>query len=258
MHIPRLLVLAGVLLSLSCVVHAQSSVIVVNANDNDNSELNTALSAAFDTVDNFNAIPETPTLGDLSSFNTVVAYTNSEPDDPVALGDVLADYVDQGGCVVIATYSFSFPWAITGRITDPGFAPLTNLSSNGAVSGDLDALVPNDPIFNGVDLGSLVYFHNGSFAHPGLDAGATLIADDGAGHNMIARNGDGNVVGMNLFPADEAPNNDQLYALFVNAAVNCQGIVRQNIPVPANNVYALALLMLLLGGLGYVTIRKYH
>lgn len=255
----KLLLVAGFLFLLSNTIHAQNSVIVVNANSNSNSALNTALAAQFTTVDNHDVNGSgTPTLGQLSAYNTVIAYTNSTPSNSADLGDVLADYVDAGGCVVVSTYALSTPWTITGRMQTSGYSPLVDLGSNGDVSGNLVALVPNDPIFSGVDPGSLTYFHNSNFAYPGLDAGAVLVADDGAGHNMIARNANGNVIGMNLFPGDITGNSPELYALYVNAAVNCQGFVAPPTPVPANNTYAMILLMLLLGGVAYTTIRRQH
>jgi len=106
----KLLVLTGFLLVLASTVHAQSSVVVVNANGNYNDPLNAALATQFSIVDNHdeNSLG-TPTLQQLSAYNTVVAYTNSPPSDPAALGDVLADYVDAGGCVVVATYAMSTP-----------------------------------------------------------------------------------------------------------------------------------------------------
>ena len=261
MRILKSLVLAGISLLLSGTVFAQSSVLVVNANSNNNATLNSALSAQFTTVDNHEMNNDgTPTLQQLSAYNTVIAYTNSSPSDPVGVGDVLADYADAGGCVVLATYSLSTPWAITGRMQDAGYSPLTNVGVTGNVSGNLVALVPTDPVFTGVDLGALLYFENSNFSHPDLDSGALLIGDDGARHNMIARNANGNVVGMNLFPADFGGNNDELYALFVNAAVDCSGNMAPPapaIPVPANNMYALILMIILLSGVAYTTIRRY-
>lgn len=257
----RFIGLTALLLLFFSTAHAQSSVLVLNTNGNSNTNLDTALSSTFSTVDDWEANTSgTPTLQDLSTYNTVIAYTNQSPNDPAGLGDVLADYVDAGGCVVFSTYSMSNPWAITGRITNTGYSPLTNLGTNGSVSGDLVALVPSDPIFDGVDLNTLSYFNNSNFAYSGLDSGATLIADDGAQHNMIARNASGNVVGMNLFPDDDGDNNADLYTLFVNAAANCTGVVRvpqQTTAIPVNSPYALALLALLLGVLGLVTTRRY-
>jgi hypothetical protein len=133
---------------------------------------------------------------------------------------VLADYVDAGGQLALATYSFSNPWAVQGRITTAGYAPLVNLGTNGDVSGNLVAVVPGDPIFVGVNLAGLTYFHNSNFAHPGLAAGATLLATDGGGVSMIARNAAGNVIGLNLFPGNvPGGNNGEFYDLLANSLV---------------------------------------
>ena len=215
---------ALVVTTLPLMAHAQS-VLVANANGNNNASLVSALESSFTTVDQFNIGAGTPTLQELQAYNVVIAYTNSPPSNATASGDVLADYVDQGGCVVMSTYAFSAPWKIAGRIATAGYAPLVDVGTNGNVSGNLNPIVADDPIFNGITLGSLSYFRNSNFSHPDLDAGATLIADDGNGINMIARNGSGNVVGLNLFPGEINGNNGELYTLFSNAAENCAGIV---------------------------------
>lgn len=203
--------------------HAQDSVLVVNANSNNNTQLNAALTGTFSTVDNFNLGSGTPTLGELQAYDAVIAYTNFPPSDASGTGDVLADYVDGGGCLVLSTYAFSQPWAITGRIATTGYSPLTDMGLNGNVSGNLNPIIPNDPVFNGVDLGSLTYFHNSNFARPGVDAGATLVADDGNGVNMIARNASMNVVGINMYPGDISGNSDDQYTIYANAASSCTG-----------------------------------
>jgi hypothetical protein len=172
----------------------------------------------FSTVDVFDANVATPSLGTLQDYDVVLAYTNFIPFDAVGLGNVLADYVDTGGGVAIATYSFSSPWAIAGRITTAGYSPLLDVGQNGFVTGSLSALVPTDPVFDGVDLNSLTYFNNANFAHPALAGGATLVATDGEGVNMIARSGKTMVIGLNLFPGNNpAGNNAEFYELLGNA-----------------------------------------
>lgn len=71
------------------------------------------------------------------------------------------------------------------------------------------------------NFGTLVYFHNNNLAHPTLDAGATLLATDGAGIDMIARNANGRVYALNLFPEGGAfgGNNADLYRLVANSLV---------------------------------------
>src|SRR2546426_14453 len=139
----------------------------------------------FTQVDSFDAHYAMPTPAQLDSSDAVLAWTNSPlvrpySTTPDGLGDLLADYVDHGGGLLLMGCSFSNPWQIGGRIMTPGYSPLVNVGVNGANSGHLTASVPDDPIFDGVDLGSLHYFNNMNSAHPGLDRSATLLATDSA------------------------------------------------------------------------------
>lgn len=175
----------------------------------------------FDSVTTINVANSTPALADLAGYDGVFAYTNAGPADPTAFGDLLADFADLGRGVVLATYSLSSPWAIGGRIMTSGYSPLTN-ESNGYI---FEALVPTDPshpIFNGVDTSNLSFFSNENFAHPGLDAGAILLATNGQGVNMIAESGTrANILAFNFFGGLFAANtnNPQLYRLMGNGIV---------------------------------------
>jgi len=166
----------------------------------------------------------TPSLASIQGYSAILAYTNYVPFDGTALGDVLKQYVDGGGQVVLATYALSPSWAISGGIMTPGYSPLIDNSIDAQPSGSLVATVPGNPIFNGVDLSSLTYFSNGNFAVPGLDSGATLLATDGIGTYMIAVNAAGNVYADNLFPEDYAGNNGQFYQLLANELTSSQTV----------------------------------
>jgi len=178
----------------------------------------------FSRVDLFDATSGTPTLATLQPYAVVLAYTNFTPSDATALGDVLADYVDGGGGLVLSTYAFSTPWSIVGRITTPGYSPLIDAGLNGDISSSLSALVPGDPVFAGVTLGAVSFFHNPNFAHPGLAAGATLLATDDVGTNVIARSNSSRIIGLNLFPGTsgqgDGANNQEFYKLLANALVS--------------------------------------
>lgn len=173
----------------------------------------------------------TPSLDDLAGFDAVLAYNNVDPADPVAFGNVLADYVDTGGGLVLSAFAFKSSVSISGRIMATGYSPLTVTDQTDDMSGKLIATAPDDPIFSGVDLAGLTYFHNSNFALPGLDLGASLLATDGT-YNMIARNESATVVGMNLYPSIlPSGNNDEFYRLVGNSLVSVADT--QPVPEPA-------------------------
>lgn len=68
-----------------------------------------------------------PTLANLRQYNAVLVYSNDRYTDATALGNALADYVDEGGGVVIATHSFSADGfsGLGGRIMTPAYSPFT-------------------------------------------------------------------------------------------------------------------------------------
>jgi F0F1-type ATP synthase membrane subunit c/vacuolar-type H+-ATPase subunit K len=57
------------------------------------------------TVDIINATTTTPTLEQLQAYDAVITWSNVDYQDEVALGNVLADYVDAGGGVVVAVFA---------------------------------------------------------------------------------------------------------------------------------------------------------
>jgi hypothetical protein len=214
-------------------------------------------SGKFASVATFNANSGTPTLAELLAYDVILAYSNNVPASTSGLGDVLADAVDAGRHVTIATYGLSLPWAITGRMQTPGYNPLV-VASNADVSGSLSAVVPTDPIFTGVSLASVVYFHNGNFAHPTLDAGATLLATDGAGINMIARSASGRVIGMNLFPATGYDNNAEFYKLLANVVADNTSGTPPAPPqeIPTLSEWALMAMALFIAGIAGFSLRR--
>ncbi len=207
----------------------------------------------FVNVDFFDATNATPGLGLLLSYDAVLAYTDVTPFDAVGLGHVLANYVDDGGRVVVATYGMSDRWSIQGAIMTPGYNPLVNNGINGSVSGSVNAVVPGDPVFstpNAINVGAITYFNNSNFAHPGLDGGALLLADDGGGIPLFAVNAAGNVGGLNMFPATSpAGNNAEFFEFLENT------LVRVIVPacpwdLDANNDVGVGDLLVLLAAWG--------
>ncbi|GAA0859825.1 PEP-CTERM sorting domain-containing protein [Aliiglaciecola litoralis] len=176
-------------------------------------------------------------VGDLSGFDAVFVWTNSAPSDAVAWGDILRDYSDVGGGIVMNTYGMSMPWAIQGGITDNGYAPFS-IAGNTNTTGSLVATMA-DSLFNNVDLTQLAYWNNSNYADPTLSAGATLLATDGNGVNMIARNASQNIIAMNIYPGNQS--NDEYWQLAANALQQVAGNVN-DIPEPTTlAIFALGL-----------------
>ncbi len=178
----------------------------------------------FDDVTHRSGTLGVPTLDELIPYDSILYYTNMSQPDPVGFGDVLADYVDAGGHLVMATYSFGgTTTSVQGRIITTGYTPLTtSTTSNGIVSGDVLPVDPNDSVFEGVDLGTITFSVNSSYPRPDLDVGATLLATDAAGRKMIARNASGNVIAVNVFPRPIEMNveGDRLFANALQVATS--------------------------------------
>jgi MYXO-CTERM domain-containing protein len=210
--------LAGIAFGLmaSALAANAQSLAIVNADPGDVPIAQMLATGDFTSVVSIDAASSTPTLAQLSGYNDVLAYTNFTPANATALGNVLDQYYALGGThLTIATYGFSNPWAVAGTVSTGADSALTNVGVNGSVSGNLVATVPTDPVFNGINLATFSYFNNINFAHPGLAPGATLLATDGAGVDMIARSADG-VVDVNLFPGSSVGNSQQVYQLLAN------------------------------------------
>jgi hypothetical protein len=175
----------------------------------------------FQVIADFDVQAFTPTLAMISSYDAVLAYTNNPPHDPDAFGDLLADYVDAGGHVVLANYSFWSPPLINigGRIMSAGYSPLVFSGNFGPLGGVVVPTNPGDAVFHGITPASVGYNFTINGPLPNLAVGASLLATDGLGQNLIARNAAGNVLAATFYPAtaSQAPgNNAEFYRLLAN------------------------------------------
>lgn len=100
-------------------------------------------------VDYLDTRVTTPTLGDLSAYSCVYTWTNFAYADPTGFGDVLADFVDAGGSVVLGVFTtFTNGNFLSGRVMTPGYCPVVggdNHFSSSTYAGD-----GTTPIHNGV------------------------------------------------------------------------------------------------------------
>lgn len=204
----------------------KDSLVLVSSDPAFTASAQAALAATnrFSKVDVIDASSSTPALSALSGYTDVLAWTNSTPSDGTALGNVLADFYDLGGKhLTIGTFAFSNTiTGISGRIMTGSYVGLLNAKTYANPSGNLVAVAPTDPVFSGITLSNVVYYNNPSFANPAPVPGATLLATDGAGMNMIARSANG-VTNINLYPGLGAgradgtvDNNTDFYLLVAN------------------------------------------
>jgi hypothetical protein len=144
----------------------------------------------------------TPTLSDMQAFDALLVWDLQPFLDTTVLGNNLADYVDAGGKVVIATFSFyggGTVWTLSGRIMSPDYSPFTPVGSYffGSTLGPYDG---SSPIMAGVSILTGKYRDQVT-----LNAGATLVASWADGSPLAAWSHNGQVIGVTLYPGQ----NDQ-------------------------------------------------
>jgi len=144
-------------------------------------------------VDIFDVSSSTPSLSTLLNYDAVFVYSNLVFFDAVALGDVLADYVDLGGGVVLATAVWDGPtWDLEGRIM-VDYSPFVQKGALLFATANLGVHDVGHPIMEGVNVVSGYYRDNVT-----LTAGAELVAEWSDGDPFVATKG--HVAGIALFP----------------------------------------------------------
>jgi hypothetical protein len=110
--------------------------------EDDKPSFRAAISAITgDRCDYFDARVATPDLDLLASYDCVFTWANFAYDDYLLFGDNLADYVDQGGRVILGQWAFdgfsSTPSMPPARILEPEYCPVeVTVVGSGAYNGD--------------------------------------------------------------------------------------------------------------------------
>ncbi len=166
----------------------------------------------FDTVDHYQANDpgQIVTLDDLLQYGAVLVYSDAGFVDPTALGNLLADYADQGGGVVVATFALTDSLnALAGRFITEGYLPFTDGGPFADPGLTLVPDLPDHPILTGVDS-----FNGGSsgYRNPtlALAPDATLVAHYVGGDPLVGvkEASSWRVVGLNFFPPSTDVRND--------------------------------------------------
>lgn len=163
----------------------------------------------FATVDIVNyefCSAEAPSLSELQPYDALLVWTDCGFGDSQAVGDVLADYVDDGGRVVVATFAGSRPdgsLGIGGRFHSGSYLPVTTGSHQVGDKQFLDPVVADDPLLVGVtsfDGGHSSYHHTPI----SVKEGATLVARWSGGQPLVVRGPKSTF--LNFFPPSNAVN----------------------------------------------------
>lgn len=170
----------------------------------------------FAAVEVANVAQRTPSQAELNPYEAVLVWADSGFFDADALGDVLADYVDRGGGVVVAAVSFDVPDpfdpdTLGGRFLSGGYYVIKpeadNLGDDRRVLGSV--LNSSHPVMQGVRKidGGPSSLHSPTAA---LTSGATTLASWDNGDVLAAAKtfGQVNRVDINLFPPSSLLNPD--------------------------------------------------
>lgn len=156
----------------------------------------------FDAVDIINVTTQTPTLAQLQQYDAIITWSNVNYSDSIAMGDVLADYVDAGGGVVVAVFANSTTTAaryLRGRWQTGGYEIVPAAGGTTSSTASLgNILVPGHPIMAGVDS-----FSASTASRPtstALTAGSTLIAQWSDGRTLVATGANPHRADLGFYP----------------------------------------------------------
>lgn len=154
-----------------------------------------------------------PTVDEMDAYDAILCWTSNTLASRVIIGDRLADYVDNGGGLVLAQGAFSRTnlGAVEGRIMTPGYSPLTPADASLDISNrriDFFSLTfPLHPIFNGTDVLNLCYLSQPNYSSPNLDPGASMIGlsldcnpPSDTSFAGIAISANEKIIGLNMYP----------------------------------------------------------
>jgi hypothetical protein len=156
----------------------------------------------FNTVDIINVATATPTLTQLQAYDALICWTNTTPANNHAWGDVLADYVDAGGGVVVTVFanSTTTPTRFIGGRWQMGYEVIKDQSGNFTGAASLGTVAqPGHPVMAGVTSftgGTQSYRPTGT----ALEVGATLIASWSDGKVLVAEGMNPKRVDLGMYP----------------------------------------------------------
>jgi hypothetical protein len=228
---------------------AGCNVLIVCADDDatSGSPIQTSLQSYGDlgNVDLYDARTSTPSLADLEAYEVVITWCNYGYYDAVAMGNVLADYVDAGGKVINPVWTIGIGGNLLhGRFIEEDYTAMQG-GTWPAGWACLGAYNAGHPIMNGVTQVCDSY----RISATALTAGSTSVAEWSDGLIFVAAKDDGSVVTINGYVGYYYAWSGQMPDVVHNSVLwLCQGPER----VPVSN-WALAIGVLMI--LGFTVIR---
>ena len=164
----------------------------------------------FSQVDSFDAHGGTPTWDDIKDYGSILTFTDWDYgygySDNKAIGDLLANYVDAGGSLVLCEFCFyngygSFTPA--GRFLDQNYyalSPNGNIYSTSSGLGNIAE--PDNPVMTNVSTISYANYYGSEYTYlsgiSSANAGSTAISYYGAGYVLAAEKNVGGVTRVDL------------------------------------------------------------
>ncbi|MFT5732984.1 MAG: hypothetical protein ACJA2W_000365 [Planctomycetota bacterium] len=157
---------------------------------------------SFGAVDVIDCITQTPTLADLTAYDTVLTWTNVDYSDRNLLGDNLADYADTGRGVVVAVFANTTTGlnrSLGGRWETGGYEVIQQALGNTNSPSSLGTIIdPLHPLVQGVATLSA-----SSAFRPNLGTGliqGTVVAEWADGAILAAAGAMPNRADLGLYP----------------------------------------------------------
>ena len=149
-------------------------------------------------VDLFDAASCHPTLQQLQQYDIVFTFSNNIWHDAVAMGNVLADYEDAGGVVVVGNHAWATDggWLLQGRWMTGGYSPTIPLGQFNFSLNTANIIDPSHPLMQGVSSLSALWREGVPLA-----SGASAVAmwTDGPPAVAFKTNNGRTAVGLNAW-----------------------------------------------------------
>jgi HYR domain len=224
-------------------VHAQTplrvALLAVDGDARVNDVISKLSAAGLTDVTPIDVATGTPTLTDLQPYDVIFTWSNSAYADSGSLGDVLADYVDHGGGVVQALFSFDPNTPLDGRWRAEAYEPFSISTTHRAMFLTLDATQAGHPILDGVSS-----FNGGGFSFHGNvqpQGCADVVARWSNGRPLVAArvgpNG-GRVIGLNFYPPSNQAGNPDFWVASTHGGILMANALRyaaSPVPTPSTS-----------------------